>query len=116
MIMTTGLTPSSNPDTNKYCYISYNAIKGSNTGSLIGGNAGLVHHSDGVDRSDLVAQLQLEHDNYSDECNILTNAEYITIKVLAINTAKDYAVVGVKNIGGGNDIILETPTLSLASI
>ena len=57
MITTTGLTPTSNPDTNTYYYISYNAIESPNTGTLMGGNAVLVHHSDGVGRSELVAQL-----------------------------------------------------------
>ena len=81
------------------------------------GNAVLVHHSDVVGRPDLVAQLWLEQDDYSDKYTISTNTEYITIKVSTINTAKGYAKVGIKNIdGGGNDITLETPTLSPASI
>ena len=116
MIITTGLTPVSNPDTNTYYYISYNAIEGPNTGTRMGGNIVLVHHTDGVGRSDLVVQLRSEHDNYSNEYIISTNAEYITIKVLATKTAEGYATVGVKIIvGGGHDIPLETPIPSPAS-
>ena len=117
MIIITGLTPTSNPDTNKYCYISCNAIKGPNTETLMGENYVLVHYSSGVGRSELVTQLRLKHDNYSNEYPILTNSEYITIEVFEINTVEGYAKVGVKKIvGGGNDIKLETPTPSPALI
>ena len=80
IIIITGLTPTSNPDTNKYCYISCNTIKGPNTGTLMGGNSVLVRYSSGVGRSELVTKLRLKHDDYSDEYTISTNSEYTTIK------------------------------------
>jgi len=110
MIIIPELTSASNPGANKDYYISYNAMKGPNTGALMGGNAVLVHHSSGVGRpSELVAQLRLNHNVYSNEYSILINSEYITIEVIEINTVSGYARVRVK---GGNDTTLETPAPS----
>jgi len=110
MIIIPELTSARNPRANKDYYISYNAMKGPNTGALMGGNAVLVYHSSGVGRpSELVAQLRLNHNVYSNEYSILINSEYITIEVIEINTVSGYARVRVK---GGNDTTLETPAPS----
>jgi len=107
MIILPELTSASNPGANNDYFISYNAMKGPNTGTRMGGNAVLVHHSSGVGRSSkLVAQLRFNHPHYSNEYSILINSEYITIKVIEINTVSGYAEVGVKV---GNDTQLETP-------